>query len=116
MYKLLIWLLLAFVPLTGVRMVCIAKAPAPVASAGATNEDCDQFCLRSNAPKPEARSGKVECMLLAECSLLVGVSTVAVLPDQTPITYDLTLRHRTFEVFDSYLAPNLAHHTPPPKA
>ena len=116
MHKLLIWLLLAFVPLTGVRMVCIARAATPVASAGATTEDCDQFCLRSNAPKPEARSGKVECILLAQCSLLVGVSTVAVLPKQTPITYDLPLRHRTVEVFDFYIAPLLAHQTPPPKA
>ena len=116
MYKLLIWFLLAFMPVTGVRMVCIATAAPPAAPAGDPPADCDQFCLRSDAPKPEAQSGQVDCMLVAGCSLLVGVSTVAVLTGQTSITFDLPQRQRTIEVPDFYLTPILTHHTPPPKA
>ena len=116
MFKLLIWLLLAFVPVTGVRMVCIASATAPVGPVGETGEDCDRFCLRSNAPKPEVPSGEVECMLLAECRLLMGGASVAILPGETAMTFGLALRHRTMEVHEHYLPPILTRHTPPPKA
>lgn len=116
MYKLLVWSLLAFVPLTGVRMVCIASPATPVTSPADPGGDCDQFCSRSNAPERDVRSGDVDCMLLAQCSLLAGVSSVAVLPGQTPITFDLPERKYALDVRGYYLAPILAHHTPPPKA
>ena len=115
MYKLLVWSLLAFVPFTGVRMVCLDR-PAAMTSQAYQGADCDRFCLRSDAPVQDVRSGTVECMLLAECSLLAGVSTVAVLPGQTSITFDLPERKQALELPDYYLAPLLAHHTPPPKA
>jgi hypothetical protein len=115
MYKLLVWSLLAFVPFTGVRMVCIDR-PAAAVTSTATGDDCDQFCLRSNAPKPDVRSGTVECMLVAECSLLASVSFVAVLPDQTSITCNPPERKHALDVADYYLAPVLAQRTPPPKA
>lgn len=116
MYKLLVCSLLAFVPFTGVRMVCIESAATPLTSPAAPGGDCDQFCLRSNAPERNVQSRDVECILLAECSLLAAASTVAILPGQTPITFDLPERKHTLEVLGYYLVPILAHRTPPPKA
>ena len=115
MYKLLIWSLLAFVPFTGVRMVCIDRPAAGLPSAADQGNDCDQFCLRSKAPAAYAPRANVECMLFAEGSVLVVVSGVATLSAQAPIRFEL--RHPTYEieVGDRYLSPVLPHHTPPPK-
>lgn len=115
MYKLLVWSLLAFVPLTGVRMVCLDRA-ATATSRPYQGADCDQFCLRSNAPGQDVRSETLECMLIAECSLLAGVSSAAILPSQMSVTFDLPERKQALEVPEYYMAPLLANHTPPPRA
>ena len=112
----LIWLLLVFVPFTGLRMVCIERPPMPAAPVADPDGDCDQFCLRSKAPEREVRSADVECILFAQCSLLMSVSTVAVMPVQTSIGFELARRSYTTEISHRYLAPILALSTPPPKA
>jgi hypothetical protein len=111
--SLLTWLLLVIVPLSGIRMVCIDRPlMAPSTAAG----DCDQFCLRANAPEREVGTTDVDCVLFAQCSLLVGVSSVAVLPVQSSIAFELGPHSDTIEVTHRYLAPILSHRTPPPKA
>jgi hypothetical protein len=112
----LIWLLLVFAPFTGVRLVCIDHPPMPAGPAADPDADCEQFCLRSKSPEREVRSADVECILVAQCSLLTGVSTVAVMPGQTPIGFERALQRCTTEISDRYLAPILTRSTPPPKA
>ena len=116
MRRLLIWPLLAFVPFTGVRMVCIDRPATAVTSTAVPGGDCDQFCLRSSAASGSNPSAIVECMLFAEGSLLVVVSGVAVLPVQTLVEFELAPRKYASEAPDYYLAPVLARHNPPPRA
>ena len=97
-------------------MVCIERPPVPAASAANPHGDCEQFCPRSKAPEREVRSADVECLLFAQCSLLVGVSTVAVMPVQTPIDFEQARRSYPTEISPRYLAPILDRSTPPPKA
>jgi hypothetical protein len=104
--------LLVFVPLGGIRMVCIDRPLMPPSTAAG---DCDQFCLRSKAPEPEVRTTDVDCVLFAQCALLVGVSSVAVLPVQPSIAFGQTPHKYTIEISDRYLAPILTGNTPPPK-
>ncbi|MPY90299.1 MAG: hypothetical protein GEU99_20540 [Luteitalea sp.] len=112
MQKRLIWVLLAFAPLIGVRIVCVeGPGAAPAALTEDASNDCHQICLRRNGPP----SGE-DCLLLADGSLLVLMSAVAVLPMHAPIRVRSETATFEVEVPDCYLAPVLDQHSPPPKA
>ncbi|HXG54752.1 MAG TPA: hypothetical protein VNJ03_05180 [Vicinamibacterales bacterium] len=113
--KLLIWALLAIVPMTGLRMVCLDQpggvaVPEAGASAGA---ECDETCA---LPGKAARRSTPACMLLAESCSLILVGTVAVLPAQPAVRTLPEIVRFEYPGQTCYSAPVLAHQGPPPKA
>jgi hypothetical protein len=118
MRKLLICSLLALVPSTGVRMVCLDPLPGTTASQpGDAQAACDEFCLRRNAPGDKKATGSnVGCLLLADGELLLMVSGIAVLPAVPTIEFDSPAPPVEDEDRNLYLPPALAQHSPPPKS
>ena len=113
--KLLIWALLAIVPMTGLRMVCIDQpggVAVPEARASAAAE-CDETCA---LPRKAARRSTPACMLLADSCSLILVGTVAVLPAQPAVRTIPEIVRFEYPGRPHYIAPDLAHQGPPPKA
>lgn len=112
--KLFIWALLAMVPMTGLRMVCVDQpsgVAAPEAKASAAAE-CDETCA---LPRKAPRTSLPACMLLAESCSLILVGTVAILPAQPAVrTLPESVRFE-YPGRLSYMAPDLSHQGPPPK-
>ena len=135
MKTVLVCALLALVPFTSLRMVCIdshvggaaaelavkpdASAEAAAAEAG---DECARICARrlsphadAEAPAPKAPS--VTCLLVADptCQFL-STATAAIMPREP----GLAVQHRAVRLdppaAPSYLVPVLDRHSPPPRA
>jgi hypothetical protein len=131
MKTVLVCALLALVPFTSLRMVCVdahgagaAAGPAVTsdASAGAAEagDECARICARrpaphADAPAPEAPS--VTCLLVADptCQFL-STATAAIMPREP----GLPVQHRAVRLdppaAPSYLVPVLDRRSPPPRA
>lgn len=114
-HKLLVCALLAIVPVTGLRMICVdppVQATDDAMRAGDGGQDCDEICAR----KPGKRSQGPTCMLLADGCSVVLIAVVAVVA--TPVPVVVRAQPSPFELpcQQSYLSPSLAHPAPPPKA
>ena len=114
-HKLLVCALLAIVPVTGLRMICVdppVQATDDAMRAGDGGQDCDETCTR----RPAKRSPGPTCMLLADGCSVVLIAVVAVVPAHAPVVVRTQPSPFEFHCQQSYLPPSLAHHAPPPKA
>ena len=113
-HKLLVCALLAIVPVTGLRMICVDR---PVEAADdetrpSDGADCDDTCAR----KPAKRSPAPTCTLLADGCSVVLIAVVAVVPVHAPVVVRAQPSPFESRSQESYLPPSLAHLAPPPKA
>ena len=113
-HKLLVCALLAIVPVTGLRMICVdppVQATDDAMRAGDGGQDCEETCTRR--PK---RSPGPTCMLLADGCSVVLIAVVAVVPAHAPVVVRAQPSPSEFPWQGSYLSPSLVHPAPPPKA
>lgn len=119
--------LLALVPLSTLRMVCVdADAPsAPVRQAAtddsatrSDDDECARICARRPRPAADAPAPAppaVECLLVPDgaCQFLAGAG-VAIMPREP----QLPVPHRAVRLdlpAAGYLAPSLSRRSPPPR-
>jgi hypothetical protein len=108
-------ILLTLVPFTGIRVVCTdGTGTRPAALAEAPAADCDDFCLRRNAPAG-VPAALADCLLVADGSLLLVMSGVAVLPTPPAIRIDRGVVPIDTPAAAIYRPPALARLSPPPK-
>jgi hypothetical protein len=120
--------LLALVPLSSLRMVCVdahglvAHATAPVAGSDQANTSAEDECARvcKRRPAPAAVDGAaapvIKCLLVADptCEVL-AMGGVAVLPTTPALPLANGIAAVEFVLAAAYLPPAPARHTPPPK-
>lgn len=115
MHKLLVVTLIAMVPFTSLRVICVGPSAAdvpPRTAQAQENGDCEEICLRSRKPDPEPN-----CLLLSGPCLLLLATVVTVtetgqaLPRPASVTVGFAM-----PVPDSYVRPAIAPQSPPPKA
>jgi len=117
--RLITCLLLAMIPLTGIHMVCIGGPGAAALTVGASDgAGCEETCARRK-PSTATSTTKAEppagCVLVADgCSLLLP-GMIAVVPAQSTFSFELAARPLEAVRLPLYLAPPLAHTSPPPK-
>jgi hypothetical protein len=131
MKTVLVCALLALVPFTSLRMVCVdahgaaaglaVKSDASAdAAAAEEGDECVRICARrssphADAPAPEAPS--VTCLLVADptCQFL-STATAAIMPREP----GLPVQHRAVRLdppaAPGYLVPALDRRSPPPRA
>jgi hypothetical protein len=113
LYKLFICALVAMVPLTGIRMICVDASGRRAAKVAATADGCEEVCSRR---KPVAPAEPPGCVLVADsCSLLLP-GIIAVAPTHPPMVFLLVLQRLAPLAHGLYRPPSLAHDSPPPKA
>jgi len=111
--KLLISALLLVIPFSGMRVICLERAPERGATVHVAGEaDCDQIC----AVRPGTGANGSECALMADASALIVFAAAAVLPSQQPMRAPAAVLVEATEASDFYLEPGLAHLSPPPRA
>jgi hypothetical protein len=114
-YKLLVCTLLAIVPVTGLRMICVdppVASRAEVGPAASGGQDCEETCAR----KPVKRSSTPTCMLLADGCTVILIAVVAVVPAHMPVLQRAQAAPFEPALYQFYLSPTLDLHAPPPKA
>jgi hypothetical protein len=112
--KIFVWALLAIIPLTGLKMICVA-APANASTTAASSdgsEECGDMCPR----KPAHRSAAPGCVLVADDCTIELVGVIAVLPLAPPVTFQLQARSFSFPPAPAPSAPALSQPSPPPKS
>jgi hypothetical protein len=120
MKSFLVCVLLMLVPLSSLRMVCLAgdgsarPAITPEAAADADHE-CERICMRRPVAPPHAST--VTCLLIADpgCTFL-DTGTVAIMPREPVIPASRVAGPFEPIAADDYLPPTLARRSPPPKA
>jgi hypothetical protein len=119
MKTLLVWALLAFMPLSNLRMVCIyaestgaRPASGSVRAADAADDDaCSRICKKRPAATPAA-----SCFLIADPSCaFVAAAAVAVMPRESSFSIDRVAVPIQPGTVNRYIAPSLVRHSPPPK-
>ena len=115
MFKLLIWALLAVVPFTSLRVICI-DPPADVLTSEsevvlAEDPHCRELCARLKA----AAAGS-NCAITASSFVLLEATVIALPTAQTVLHVDGVAVPFNSERPQSYLAPALSRQSPPPKA
>jgi hypothetical protein len=132
MKTVLVCALLALVPFTSLRMVCIdahgaaaaagaaVNADAAEAAAAEAEDDCVRICARRAAPHadvPTPAKPSVSCLLVADptCQFL-STATAAVMPLEPglPVQYGAT--RLAPPATAGYLVPVLDRRSPPPRA
>ena len=118
LYKLIALTLMAVIPFTSLRVICVGNRAVAVAGTtqvqapAAETGDCDDICLRPRKPAP-----KPDCLVLTGPCLLLLAGIVSVttagqpLPSPQSVTTPLL-----FPAHESYVAPSLAPQSPPPKS
>jgi hypothetical protein len=108
----LVWAMLAMVPLTSVRIVCITEGPRAT-KAGQPGDALDCVTLCSRHPQPHV---KTRCILVEDpsCAFALG-SAIAIVPQPPVLTHT-----RTHVSLDAAPTPVLPFtfpdpHSPPPK-
>lgn len=139
MKSLLVCALLALVPFSSLRMVCLdahgfgpsaraavaqrpatdagGKADATSAAGDEDEDECARVCARRpDRPSPPATPA-VTCLLVADptCAFLT-TATVAVMPHEPALTMSQTIVPLAPVARASYLAPVLARPNPPPRS
>lgn len=109
--RLLLWTLLAIVPLTNVRMICFDHAGGAGASVSPSGGECDGMCPREQPSEPEGG-----CLLVAGgCSAMMAF-VVAVPPPAVALAAPASSLVSAVEPRDLYLPPVLGTFSPPPEA
>ena len=114
-HKLLVCTLLAIVPVTGLRMICVdppVSSKAAVGPAASGGQDCEETCAR----KPVKRGPGPTCMLLADGCTVVLIAVVAVVPAHMPVLQRAQAVPYEPALYQFYRSPTLDQHAPPPKA
>lgn len=128
MKTVLVCALLALVPFTSLRMVCVdthgagaaAGAAGPSDAAAEAEDECARICARRAVPHadvPAPAAPSVTCLLVADptCQFL-STATAAIMPRET----GLPVQHRAVRldppVTAGYLVPVLDRRSPPPRA
>ncbi|HWK10597.1 MAG TPA: hypothetical protein VNR64_11125 [Vicinamibacterales bacterium] len=108
---LLIWLMLALMPLMGVRIICVTEMPTSAAGAPSDDAlDCQTMCSR-HAPHVKTR-----CVLVEDPSCAFALaSPIAVMPEAPVLSYRPTTE--PFAVTNAARRPatSLDRSSPPPK-
>jgi hypothetical protein len=112
--KIVAWALLSIIPLTGLKMICVAApaTSAQAASSAAGSDECGEMCPR----KPVHKAPAPGCVVVADgCSIeLLGV--VAVLASTPPATFVGQTTPMMFPPTAAHSAPALSQPSPPPKS
>ena len=114
MRKALLLTLIAVMPLSGIRMVCLAPAPDVRSEMSQEHEaaDCERLCSLHH---PEASSGESDCALTAAASSIV-VAGMAVAPLEGELRVPKFVSPEFAEPDQLYHEPGLARANRPPKA
>lgn len=121
--RVVLWALVAVLPFSGMRVMCIDPPAAATSSIERADEtsatghaehtsECDRLCP---LPRRSANDDR-DCALTVDGSLLIMVAGGAVFPIQEPPRAPATARHRFSDPPQLYLEPGLARLNPPPKA
>jgi hypothetical protein len=119
MKNLLVWALLAFVPFSSLRMVCLnadstggrPEAGSVQAKEPGDDDECSRICKKRPSPPPKA-----SCFLIADpACAFVATAVVAVLPREAPFSAGRVATPLEPGTGDSYVAPPLVRRGPPPK-
>lgn len=114
MHKLLALALIALVPFTSFRVICVGShaGVAPRAAQVEESGDCEDICLRSQKPDPDSN-----CLVLTGPCLLLLAGIVSVTASGRAIPRpDFVTVGFAMPMSDSYVTPAIAPHSPPPKA
>lgn len=117
MRTLLVWLLLGIAPFTGVRLVCIER---PLSQRGNTRAEtephCDTFCPRpARGDRLRSSVANMECLFLADGTLLMVVADIAVLPAPPVVPFEPRPAAMHSEPHVGYLGPLLTPQPRPPR-
>jgi hypothetical protein len=118
----LICALLALLPFSSIRMVCVTAydlaTQTTASSAGAAQQadECARVCHRqppAASPRPAAI---VRCVLIADpaCEFLAGAA-LAVLPSPPAFVPQRIVADVAVRLGSDYQPPSLRHHSPPPR-
>jgi hypothetical protein len=108
---LLIWTLLALVPLANVRMICFDHDGVSAARSLPAGADCDDTC-----PREKPADQETGCLLVAGGCSAVMAFVVALSSPTTVFAPPLATSHRVPDTRDLYTAPVLRTFSPPPEA
>jgi hypothetical protein len=134
MKSLLACALLALVPFSSLRMVCLdahgfgpsgrpaaaerpASAPAATDEAADAGDECSRICARRSKPPAPPAGPTVTCLLIADpgCAFLT-TSAVAVMPGEAVHAVRQAANPLEPSARESYFAPVLARPSPPPRS
>jgi hypothetical protein len=119
MKNLLVWALLACVPFSSLRMVCLnadstgvrPAAGSVQAKASGDDDECSRICKRRPSPPPKA-----SCFLIADpACAFVATAVAAILPGEAPFSIGRVATPLEPGTGGSYIAPPLVRRSPPPK-
>ncbi len=127
----LICVLLALLPLSTLRMVCldqraagltaapaaaVAADDASAAAAAEEDDECTRVCLRRAPVAPPATQPVVSCVLVADpsCEFLT-TGFIAVIPHRITLAAEPAARRYETGAVAAYLPPSPSLRTPPPK-
>lgn len=123
----LICALLALVPLSSLRMVCVTPHPGDMRGPSTAEEraaaeaeaECDRICRhKPAATKPKPAPPAMTCLLVADptCELLTD-SAAAVMPREAmPLAGTAVLEPLHALALSGYAPPGVLRQSPPPKA
>ena len=107
--------LVAILPFSGMRMICI-DAPAAGARAATTEaaaDDCERICARRHV---SSDTNGTNCVLTADaCASMAFATTIAVGTERPTARFSLDVSAAPVNVLERCAEPELARHLPPPK-
>jgi len=119
----LVCALLALVPLSSLRMVCVnahaTGAAAASDEAAAAEAECARICTHRAVPQvdePPPPAPSVKCLLVADptCQFL-STATAAIMPHAPRLAVQPRAIRLDPPAAAGYLVPTLARHNPPPR-
>jgi hypothetical protein len=115
MKTLLAWLLLAVIPCSSLRIICITPPSTPDAAAARTGDGLD--CVTMCSKQAHARPPRTRCVLVDDpsCAFALG-SPIAIVPVVPAFAFARTVQPFDAIEYASYRIPALDHASPPPKA
>ena len=113
--KVLLWALVAVMPFSGMRVMCVDAPLAATTPGGqAHTSDCERLCP---LPEAAARSGsESDCAMTVDSSLIIMAGAIAVFPVHQSLSAPAFVQYEAADRPTFYLEPGLAHPNPPPEA
>ena len=115
MKTLLAWLLLAVIPCSSLRIICITPPSVPDATAAPNGDGLD--CVTMCSKQAHARPARTRCVLVDDpsCAFALG-SPIAIVPVVPAFAFVSTVQPFDAVAYPSYTFLALDHASPPPKA